>query len=62
MIVWDGKRVVAYEVSSDMAMVRAAGKFSSLCILNFYPFFSEVLDFDCSIQSIFIDCFTHYIT
>lgn len=26
VIVWDGKQVVVYEVSSDMAMVRAAGK------------------------------------
>jgi outer membrane lipoprotein-sorting protein len=26
VIVWDGKRVVVYEVSSDMVMVRAAGK------------------------------------
>ena len=27
---WDGKRVVVYEVSSDMAMVRAAGKCDSI--------------------------------
>ena len=30
VIVWDGKRVVVYEVSSDMAMVRAAGKCDSI--------------------------------
>ena len=36
MVVWDGKRVVVYEVSSDMTMVRAAGKYPILCFTITY--------------------------